>query len=131
MLAACRCILCLQSSRPPSRAASCAEPLRSRRTASPFFNPQNNRGEVSQEIGELDQWGGHCGRADDYHYHAARCICSRWWARACPLPLRWMAYPIYGLAEPDGAMPAGLDDFRGHETPALGYHYHVPPSTRM
>ena len=37
----------------------------------PIFNPQNNRGEVSAEIGELDQWGGHCGRADDYHYHAA------------------------------------------------------------
>jgi hypothetical protein len=37
----------------------------------PIFNPQNNRGEVSAEIGELDQWNGHCGRADDYHYHAA------------------------------------------------------------
>ena len=21
--------------------------------------------------GELDKWGGHCGRADDYHYHIA------------------------------------------------------------
>ena len=31
----------------------------------PIFNPQNNRGEISQDIGELDQWGGHCGRADD------------------------------------------------------------------
>ena len=41
----------------------------------PIFNPQNNRGEVSQEIGELDEWGGHCGRADDYHYHAAP-VCS-------------------------------------------------------
>jgi hypothetical protein len=37
----------------------------------PIFNPQNNRGEVSYEIGELDEWGGHCGRADDYHYHIA------------------------------------------------------------
>ena len=45
----------------------------------PIFNPQNNRGAVSQEIGELDQWGGHCGRADDYHYHAfpsTACRCS-------------------------------------------------------
>ena len=33
----------------------------------PIFNPQNNRGEVAAEIGELDKWGGHCGRADDYH----------------------------------------------------------------
>ena len=35
----------------------------------PIFNPLNNRGEDANEIGELDQWGGHCGRADDYHYH--------------------------------------------------------------
>ncbi|MGB4709182.1 MAG: hypothetical protein WBH50_06565, partial [Fuerstiella sp.] len=21
--------------------------------------------------GELDEWGGHCGRGDDYHYHTA------------------------------------------------------------
>ena len=37
----------------------------------PDFQSANNRGEVSAEIGELDEWGGHCGRADDYHYHAA------------------------------------------------------------
>ncbi|MEY3852577.1 MAG: hypothetical protein RI910_1557, partial [Verrucomicrobiota bacterium] len=29
----------------------------------PIFNPQNNRGEISADIGELDRWGGHCGRA--------------------------------------------------------------------
>ena len=38
----------------------------------PIFNPQNNRGEIALEIGELDEWGGHCGRADDYHYHASQ-----------------------------------------------------------
>jgi hypothetical protein len=37
----------------------------------PIFNALNNRGEDAYLIGELDQWGGHCGRADDYHYHAA------------------------------------------------------------
>lgn len=31
----------------------------------PIFNALNNRGEDSFVIGELDQWGGHCGRADD------------------------------------------------------------------
>ena len=35
----------------------------------PIFNPLNNRGEDANAIGELDQWGGHCGKADDYHYH--------------------------------------------------------------
>lgn len=37
----------------------------------PIFNAYNNRGEDSFAIGELDDFGGHCGRADDYHYHAA------------------------------------------------------------
>jgi hypothetical protein len=37
----------------------------------PIFNPYNNRGELSALIGELDKWGGHCGRADDYHYHVS------------------------------------------------------------
>ena len=35
----------------------------------PIFNPLNNRGEDANAIGELDKWGGHCGKADDYHYH--------------------------------------------------------------
>jgi len=34
----------------------------------PIFNPLNNTGEDAYAIGELDQWGGHCGKADDYHY---------------------------------------------------------------
>ena len=37
----------------------------------PIFNPLNNRGEDAYLIGELDEFGGHCGRADDYHYHLA------------------------------------------------------------
>ena len=37
----------------------------------PIFNPRNNTGQFSQAIGELDAYGGHCGRADDYHYHIA------------------------------------------------------------
>src|SRR5213078_3535080 len=37
----------------------------------PIFNALNNRGEDAFLAGELDEWGGHCGRADDYHYHVA------------------------------------------------------------
>ena len=37
----------------------------------PIFNPVNASGLISKEIGELDDFGGHSGRADDYHYHAA------------------------------------------------------------
>ncbi len=89
----------------------------------PIFNPQNNRGEVAQDIGELDQCGGHCGRADDYHYHAAPLHLQSVLGKSLPVAYALDGYAIYGLTEPDGSAPAKLDSFNGHET-ALGYHYH-------
>lgn len=94
----------------------------------PIFNPQNNRGEISHEIGELDQWGGHCGRADDYHYHIAPLHLQSIVGAALPIAYALDGYGIYGLADPDGSIPANLDVCRGHTTAALGYHYHA--STR-
>jgi len=91
----------------------------------PIFNPQNNRGEVSQEIGELDQWGGHCGRADDYHYHAAPLHLQTVVGKGLPIAFALDGYPIYGLTEPDGTTPGALDDCSGHTTSPLGYHYHA------
>ncbi len=90
----------------------------------PIFNPQNNRGEISQEIGELDEWGGHCGRADDYHYHATPFHLQSVVGKGKPVAYALDGYPIYGLTEPDGSTPAKLDTLNGHETSALGYHYH-------
>ncbi|MFZ9935480.1 MAG: YHYH protein [Luteolibacter sp.] len=91
----------------------------------PIFNPQNNRGELSAEIGELDQWGGHCGRADDYHYHAAPLHLQTVLGAELPIAYALDGYPIYGLTEPDGSEPKGLDACNGHTTPELGYHYHA------
>ena len=91
----------------------------------PIFNPQNNRGKISAEIGELDQWGGHCGRADDYHYHAAPLHLQTVLGKGQPIAYALDGYPIFGLTEPDGSAPAQLDAFNGHSTPALGYHYHA------
>ncbi len=91
----------------------------------PIFNPQNNRGDISNEIGELDQWGGHCGRADDYHYHAAPLHLQGVLGKDKPIAFALDGYPIYGLTEPDGTAPTKLDAFNGHETAALGYHYHA------
>ena len=94
----------------------------------PIFNPQNNRGELSQEIGELDQWGGHCGRADDYHYHAAPLHLQTVLGKGQPIAYALDGYPIHGLTEPDGSQPQSLDAYNGHFTSVLGYHYHA--STR-
>ena len=91
----------------------------------PIFNPQNNRGEVSQEIGELDQWGGHCGRADDYHYHAAPLHLQTVVGKGLPIAYALDGFPIYGLTEPDGAALGNLDAFNGHDDAKIGYHYHA------
>lgn len=91
----------------------------------PIFNPQNNRGEIALDIGELDEWGGHCGRADDYHYHAAPLHLQTVLGAKLPIAYALDGYPIYGITEPDGSEPKGLDAFNGHTTPELGYHYHA------
>ncbi|MCB1274962.1 MAG: YHYH protein [Prosthecobacter sp.] len=90
----------------------------------PIFNPQNNRGEVSYEIGELDQWGGHCGRADDYHYHITPLHLQAQAGKGMPVAYALDGYPIYGLTEPDGSPVGKLDECHGHEA-AGGYHYHA------
>ena len=91
----------------------------------PIFNPQNNRGEISAEIGELDQWGGHGGRSDDYHYHIAPLSLQKVVGKGKPIAYALDGYPIYGTEEPDGSKPTGLDSFNGHTTSLLGYHYHA------
>jgi phosphatidylethanolamine-binding protein (PEBP) family uncharacterized protein len=91
----------------------------------PIFNPQNNRGEVAQEIGELDQWGGHCGRGDDYHYHAAPLHLQTQAGKGMPIAYALDGYPILGLTEADGSPVAALDEFNGHEVAGGGYHYHA------
>ncbi len=94
----------------------------------PIFNPANKRGEISALIGELDRWGGHCGRADDYHYHAAPLHLTNVLGNGLPIAFALDGYPIYGLVEPDGSVPTGLDAFRGHEGSLGYYHYHASTS---
>jgi phosphatidylethanolamine-binding protein (PEBP) family uncharacterized protein len=91
----------------------------------PIFNPQNNRGEISYEIGELDEWGGHCGRADDYHYHIAPLHLQAQVGKGMPVAYALDGYPVYGLTEPDGSPVANLDECHGHEDAKIGYHYHA------
>lgn len=91
----------------------------------PIFNPQNNRGEVSYEIGELDQWGGHCGRADDYHYHITPLHLQAQVGKGMPVAYALDGYPVYGLTEPDGSPVGKLDECHGHDDAKIGYHYHA------
>ncbi len=91
----------------------------------PIFNPRNNTGQFSQAIGELDAYGGHCGRADDYHYHIAP---THLYSVLTPdKPCAWAldGYPIYGYLEPDGSAQQPLDADGGHDHGGWGYHYHA------
>jgi len=91
----------------------------------PIFNPRNNTGQFSQAIGELDQYGGHCGRADDYHYHIAPTHLTAVLGNDKPIAWALDGYPIYGYLEPDGSAQLALDADGGHDHGSWGYHYHA------
>ncbi|MGA1238883.1 MAG: hypothetical protein ACO34E_18695, partial [Limisphaerales bacterium] len=75
--------------------------------------------------GELDNWGGHGGRADDYHYHIAPLHLQSVLGLKKPTAFALDGYAIYGLTEPDGSPVEGLDAQAGHTHGELGYHYHA------
>jgi hypothetical protein len=89
----------------------------------PIFNALNNRGEDSFLIGELDQWGGHCGKGDDYHYHAAPLHLSST-SGLKPIAFALDGFAVYGAKEPDGSTMKTLDECHGHLGSNNVYHYH-------
>jgi phosphatidylethanolamine-binding protein (PEBP) family uncharacterized protein len=90
----------------------------------PIFNALNNRGDDAFKAGELDEFGGHSGRADDYHYHVAPLGLQKVVGRDKPIAYALDGFAIYGLFEPgakagsEKACPLGgtekLDEFNGH-----------------
>jgi Raf kinase inhibitor-like YbhB/YbcL family protein len=91
----------------------------------PIFNPLNNRGDDAFLFGELDEFGGHCGRADDYHYHIAPVHLEKTVGKGLPIAYALDGYPIYGYEEPNGEKVQGLDAFNGHVDGQGHYHYHA------
>lgn len=91
----------------------------------PIFNALNNRGDDALLAGELDNWGGHCGRADDYHYHVAPTHLQSVVGTKVPIAYALDGFPIYGEKEPDGKKVVGLDSFNGHFDAKKNYHYHA------
>ena len=89
----------------------------------PIFNALNNRGEDSYLIGELDNWGGHCGKGDDYHYHAAPLHLSTT-SGLKPIAFALDGFAVYGEKEPDGSTMQSLDTCHGHSISNGVYHYH-------
>ena len=91
----------------------------------PIFNPIKNDGRTDTYLaGELDKYGGHAGRADDYHYHIAPLHLQAYVGKNVPIAYALDGYPIYGATESDGSAVKNLDRFNGHSDASGQYHYH-------
>lgn len=100
-------------------------------------------GELSQEdlatyqanldtvtTGQLDVCGGHAGKGDDYHYHAApTCMIEQMNNKGPDAIIGWAfdGFPIYADANPDGTAIADgvLDVCNGQADDVFGYRYHT------
>jgi hypothetical protein len=89
----------------------------------PIFNPYTNTGVDAFIDGQLDTYGGHCGRGDDYHYHTAPLHLYGTQAATLPIAFALDGFAVYGSKEPDGASMLTLDVNHGHYRNGV-YHYH-------
>jgi hypothetical protein len=90
----------------------------------PIFNPYTNTGADAYLTGQLDNFGGHCGRADDYHYHIAPLHLYTQTSPTLPIAFALDGFAIYGAIEPDGTAMSVLDANHGHFWTNGSYHYH-------
>jgi hypothetical protein len=82
------------------------------------------------QTGQLDICGGHAGRGDDYHYHAAPvCMIAQMENAGPDAVIGWAfdGFPIYGDENPDGSVIAQgmLDVCNGQTDETFGYRYHT------
>lgn len=89
----------------------------------PIFNPYTNTGVDAYLDGQLDNYGGHSGRGDDYHYHIAPLHLYNQTSSTLPIAYGFDGYAVYGNLEPDGTPMVTLDNNHGHNYNG-DYHYH-------
>ena len=89
----------------------------------PIFNPYTNTGVDAYLDGQLDHFGGHCGRGDDYHYHTAPLHLYNHTSENLPIAYAFDGFAVYGSIEPDGQPMQTLDNNHGHYYNGE-YHYH-------
>ena len=94
----------------------------------PIFNVHTNTGVDSYLDGQLDNFGGHCGRADDYHYHIAPLHLYNFTTTNLPIAYGLDGFAVYGSLEPDGNTMQQLDANHGHAYGGV-YHYHGTTSS--
>ncbi len=100
----------------------------------PIFNPIKQDGRTDTfAAGELDEFGGHAGRADDYHYHIVPPHLKDELPEGSPLAYALDGFPIFAQDDLKGHQPAAVDKINGHthEHPhththdGSDYHYHT------
>jgi hypothetical protein len=90
----------------------------------PIFNPIKNDGRTDTLLaGELDQFGGHCGRGDDYHYHVGPIHLEKIVGKGRPIGYALDGFPLYGYTDENGNEPKDLDAFNGRMEKD-GYRYY-------
>lgn len=91
-----------------------------------IFNLYTTSGQDSYATGQLDNFGGHCGKGDDYHYHTAplHLISSGQTTANLPIAFGLDGFAVYGSLEPDGSAMSTLDANHGHYGTNGVYHYH-------
>ncbi len=90
----------------------------------PIFNVHTNTGVDSYLDGQLDNYGGHCGRGDDYHYHTPPLHLYAHTQATLPIAFGLDGFAVYGSIEPDGSAMSTLDVNHGHFGTDGIYHYH-------
>jgi hypothetical protein len=90
----------------------------------PIFNPYTNTGVDAFLDGQLDAFGGHCGRGDDYHYHTAPLHLYNHTEATLPIAYALDGFAVYGEVEPEGNPMLPLDTNNGHFGNNGVYHYH-------
>ncbi len=90
-----------------------------------IFSPYTNTGVDAFIDGQLDQYGGHSGRADDYHYHIAPSVLFNKIPQTSPIAFALDGFAIYGNIQPDGNQQLPLDSNHGHFGNDGTYHYHI------
>lgn len=92
----------------------------------PIFNPIKQNGKTDTFLaGELDEFGGHCGRADDYHYHIAPIHLQKTIGEKQPLAYALDGFPLMGYTDADGKEPKDLDAFNGRTDKDGKYRYYA------
>lgn len=86
----------------------------------PIFHALTQSGADAYLNGELDEWGGHCGRGDDYHYHIAPRHLEQIVGKGNPVAYGLDGFPIY-LENPAKDKP--LDKCHGYFDDDGNYRY--------